>query len=410
MKATTLHAALNLLNPDHVLSTKEELDEFFVSRSASPSKYVKVLISQSQAQEKFLFTGHRGSGKSTELAKLAVELLQSTEPFFFPVNYSVKSILNLFDLTYVDVLLSIGLQLFEKVTGQNMPISQAVLTNILNFTKSISTEFQMGIAKQVEPGFEISLYAAKLSTKLRVEDSTRLTVRETLSHRISDLLENIDLLVREIERTTHRRTVIIVEDLDKTDLGVAKKLFYEYASSLLSPQVRVIYTFPTALRHDNDFMQVGSNFSNTFIFPNLKLDQFDGTPDTTGRAQLREMITRRVDSQLFDDEALDELVQSSSGLPRELLALGRRACLDALVQGKTRIQIDQVRLAVGAKCRDYQTLLTTEQLDLLSEIKTTRRIKNDGAHQALLHNLSVLEYRNDTVWYDVNAIVKTLLP
>ncbi|HMV99719.1 MAG TPA: hypothetical protein PLB18_08370 [Acidobacteriota bacterium] len=410
MKASTLEAALNLLNPDHALSTAEELDEFFVSRSASPSKYVKVLISQSQAQEKFLFTGHRGSGKSTELAKLVVDLLQSTEPFFFPVNYSVKSVLNLFDLTYVDVLLSIGLQLFEKVVQQNMQVSQTVLTNILNFTKTLSTEVQMGIAAQAETGLEIGLYATKLSTKLRVEDSTRLTVRETLSHRISDLLENIDLLVREIERTTHRRTVIIVEDLDKTDLGVAKKLFYEYASSLLSPQVRIIYTFPTALRHDNDFMQVGSNFSNTFIFPNLKLDQFDGTPDTTGRAQLREMITRRVEAQLFDNEALDELVQSSSGLPRELLALGRRACLDALVQGKTRIQIDQVKLAVGAKRRDYQTLLTTEQLDLLSEIKTTRRIKNDGAHQALLHNLSVLEYRNETVWYDVNAIVKALLP
>ena len=398
------------MNPDHALSTAEELDEFFVSRSASPSKYVKVLISQSQAQEKFLFTGHRGSGKSTELAKLVVDLLQSTEPFFFPVNYSVKSVLNLFDLTYVDVLLSIGLQLFEKVVQQNMQVSQTVLTNILNFTKTLSTEVQMGIAAQAETGLEIGLYATKLSTKLRVEDSTRLTVRETLSHRISDLLENIDLLVREIERTTHRRTVIIVEDLDKTDLGVAKKLFYEYASSLLSPQVRIIYTFPTALRHDNDFMQVGSNFSNTFIFPNLKLDQFDGTPDTIGRAQLREMITRRVEAQLFDNEALDELVQSSSGLPRELLALGRRACLDALVQGKTRIQIDQVKLAVGAKRRDYQTLLTTEQLDLLSEIKTTRRIKNDGAHQALLHNLSVLEYRNETVWYDVNAIVKALLP
>ncbi|HMZ80833.1 MAG TPA: hypothetical protein PLL06_14110, partial [Acidobacteriota bacterium] len=186
MKASTLEAALNLLNPDHALSTAEELDEFFVSRSASPSKYVKVLISQSQAQEKFLFTGHRGSGKSTELAKLVVDLLQSTEPFFFPVNYSVKSVLNLFDLTYVDVLLSIGLQLFEKVVQQNMQVSQTVLTNILNFTKTLSTEVQMGIAAQAETGLEIGLYATKLSTKLRVEDSTRLTVRETLSHRISD--------------------------------------------------------------------------------------------------------------------------------------------------------------------------------------------------------------------------------
>jgi len=94
-----------------------------------------------------------------------------------------------------------------------------------------------------------------LSGKLGVEDATREIVREKVSHRIGDLLENIDILSREVERHSGRRVLIIVEDLDKADLGTAKRLFYEHARSLAAPEVTVIYTFPTA--KENGMSEVG---------------------------------------------------------------------------------------------------------------------------------------------------------
>lgn len=73
--------------------------------------------------------------------------------------------------------------------------------------------------------------------------------------------------------------------------------------------------------------------------------------------------------------------------------------------------IDQSAVERAAQSRRiaWQVLLTSQQLELLRRVQQTRRVENDEAHRALLHNLSALEYRNDSVWYDVHPIVEQLL-
>jgi energy-coupling factor transporter ATP-binding protein EcfA2 len=410
MLAQTLESAIAILNPESALSDRAEIESYFVARPNSPLKKLELLIKGTNEPEKFLFTGHRGNGKSTELAKLQLLLQESKEPFFFIVRYSVKQVLSLYDLTYVDVLLSLGLQLFEEVTRQNMAVNQAVLVNILNFTKDISKEIQVSGTFGAEVGGELNVYAAKLSNKYKLEHQTRLAMRETVSKRIDDLLHNIDLLIREVERVTKRRTLVIIEDLDKADLGVAKKLFYDYANSLLSPRVSVIYTFPIALRHDNDFIQVTSSFPNMEILPNFKPNKRNGDPDEKGRECLKNILTRRVDASLIEPDALEELVTASGGIPRELIVSARQSCLEGATSDKTVIDVPTARAALMRRRRDFESLLDTSQRQLLAKIHATKSIENDEAHRKLLHNLSALEYRNDTVWYDVHAVVQPFLP
>lgn len=50
-----------------------------------------------------------------------------------------------------------------------------------------------------------------------------------------------------------------------------------------------------------------------------------------------------------------------------------------------------------------------DQRALLRTVHADKSINNDEAHRDLLHNLSVLEYRNGSVWYDVNPLVLPLL-
>jgi hypothetical protein len=58
---------------------------------------------------------------------------------------------------------------------------------------------------------------------------------------------------------------------------------------------------------------------------------------------------------------------------------------------------------------DYQVLLTSSQIDILKKVHQTKSVENDELHRALLHNLSVLEYRNKDIWYDIHPIVVPLL-
>lgn len=112
MKATDLRGALNILDPERPLRTDEELKDWFVARPDSPIDELRILLEDTNEPQTVLFTGHRGSGKTSELAKLGQQLGDE----FFIVHYSVKSILNLFDLSYVDVVLSLGLQLIREAT------------------------------------------------------------------------------------------------------------------------------------------------------------------------------------------------------------------------------------------------------------------------------------------------------
>lgn len=405
MKATSLKDALNVLDPEHSLRTDEELRDYFIARPMSPLEELCILLKETAGPQKILFTGHRGSGKSTELAKLA----QGLRDQFLPIQYSIKDRLNLYDLTYVDVILSLGLELSRTATERAIQVKPEVLEHVLEFTKEISKEVGVDVKSQAEVGTELNLYVVKLGSKLGTEDVTRTVVREKVSHRLTDLLESIDFLAREVLRVSGRRVLLIVEDLDKADLKTARELFYEHATALLEPAVSIIYTFPTALRHDNDFMQVRTNFPTCFVLPNLKTTLEDGTRDKTGAGKLREILTRRVDEALFHPDALERLVEFSSGIPRELVALAGLASLQARVSGQPRIEPAAVEQAADSRRREYQVLLSSAQIGLLRKVQSSKRVENDEPHRALLHNLSVLEYRNRTVWYDVHPVIKPLL-
>jgi hypothetical protein len=156
-------------------------------------------------------------------------------------------------------------------------------------------------------------------------------------------------------------------------------------------------------------MQVQMNFPNLSVLPNIKVTHRDDTPDQDGRKCLRTIFTNRVDESLIAEEALERLVDLSSGIPRELVVLGRQASLEARKSDNDRIELENVERAARRKRVDYQVLLTRTQLRLLKHVHREKRIENDEDHRALLHNLSVLEHRNDDVWHDVHPLVVPLL-
>jgi hypothetical protein len=404
MPVANLREAINILDPERSLHTDADLKKFFVERPYSPIQELCYLLQDTAQPQKVLFTGHRGSGKSSELAKLTHELQD-----FLCVHYSIRSVLNLFDITYVDVILSLGLQLIKTVTEKKMRINEKLLKHILEFTKEITKETETTIKGNADVGAELNVHVLKLSGKLGTEEVTRTSVREIVSKRLSDLLEYIKDLVKEVERVETKRVLFIIEDLDKTDLGIAKKLFYDHATSLAAPEVSIIYTFPTALRHDNDFIQIRMSFPNVYNLPNIKIKTKDGAISNDGIDKLKQILTKRVRQELFRGESINNLVYLSSGIPRELISIARMACLDARLSGKDYVEDNHVQSAARKSLLDYQVLLTKKQLELLRTIQKTKTVENTEQYRDLLHNLSAIEYRNEFIWYDVHPIILPLL-
>jgi predicted NACHT family NTPase len=83
-KATNLKEAYDNLTVTP-LKTEEEFQIFHVKRKDSPIADIKKRIEIGR-HEKYLFTGLRGSGKSTELNGLVSSLDKDQ---YFPINYSI---------------------------------------------------------------------------------------------------------------------------------------------------------------------------------------------------------------------------------------------------------------------------------------------------------------------------------
>jgi nucleoside-triphosphatase THEP1 len=404
-KAQDLREALNLFDPEDPLRTRAELEHFSVERSHSPIEEIRILLESTGRPEKFLFSGHRGSGKSTELARLTNRLGDE----FRVVEFSVMQELDLFELQYVDVLLGLALELAGVATDEEVDVKEGVLEHVFQFARDVTEEVQVEEHNGAEVGASLNAFAASLSAKLRAEDVTRRTVRENVSRRITELLESIELLTREIERATGQQLLVVIDDIDKVDLATAKSMFYEHANTLSEPPLSIIYTFPMPLRHDNSFQQVRNSFPNVNVLPNIKTQERDGTPFESGLETTEHIVTKRLEADLIEEDALDELARLSSGVPRQLVILARQACLDTLKEGRSVIDTAAVQAAAHQQRREYEVLLDRDQRELLKEVHTNKAINNDESHRALLHNLSVLQYRNDDVWYDVHPIVLPLI-
>jgi hypoxanthine-guanine phosphoribosyltransferase len=407
MKAHTLSDAVELLKPDRALSSPAELEAFFVPRPHSPLIRLEKLLISTRSPQKILFSGHRGTGKSTELAKL----ITTIEDAFFIVQVSAQKHMNLSDLTYTDVIFSIGLQLLYKAIAQDIDVKPGVKGKFVDFTKKISIEVSNGEKLGIEGGLEGGLeYLVKLIAKMKSESETRVSIRKDLQHTLSDLIENIDFLAKEIERVTGRRVLVVVEDLDKgLSLEKAKSLFYENAADLVRPNISVIYTFPIELRFDHNYMPIKNFFGYEADLPNIKILKKDRQPDPEGRDLLKKILTKRVEEKLFTPKALDLLIENCSGIPRDLISLAQQACLYALESDSTVMDEQAVSGAVRSRLREARLYLTSKQLDLLRKVAQNLWAENDEVYQPLLQQLYIMEYCNDDPWFDVHPIIKPLL-
>ena len=408
-KAHNLEDAINNLNP--LLPLGPDDVAFFVERAHSQrlemATRLRLMVKSGQGYARFLFTGHRGSGKGTELGRLAQEL----KDVFLVANYSVAQKLDVSDLEYTDVVFSVGMAVLEALKS-NPKVANSIPDNLLEpITKFyadvyVENEYKVNYDSGVEikPSL-LSLFTA--FARVGTERSSRKVVRDQISGSLRKLIEAIDDLARHIERETGKKILVMVEDLDKADLKKASELFHGHGKSLSDIPVHLIYTFPIALRHSQDFKQVLGVYFESFDLPNIKTHTRADQPVPEGLACLQQIVTTRVSEGLFEPGSLELLAEKSGGLVRSLISLANEACLQALLQNRTKVKPEDVQIAIKNDLADSLRILTQEQLGLLRQIRADKKIDNTAPFQALLYNLSVLEYRNDdpTPWYDVHPVL-----
>lgn len=389
--AKTLEDALNTLDTDALGG--EDLGAFYVKRPRLKTAQLVNELKQTKTHRKFLFIGHRGGGKSTELTHVAGELCGQ----FNVVTVPVYSVFQSGELTHEELVFAIYSRLATEAVNQRW-MEAGLLPKV---REAFLDEAREKVSRWLfGPGASGGTSESSLTAKIEwwgVELEQKIAfdgdIRAKLKGKAGEFLKLIDRFLAEIQEATSRPVLLIVEDLDKFDLKATEALFFDHAQTLLRPQASIIYTFPISMRFSDRFSNIGQQFTAYFL-PNIATRHRNGDPDIEGMDLLREIIVRRAEASLLDPGVLDYLVERG-GVVRELIKLARNAVNNASTLSASRVTMEHAVDAFADAMRTRQSILRPGDYPLLEQYDG-KPVANTPDIQRLLFNGSLLEYQNTT--------------
>lgn len=417
-RARTIDETYRACNPDQPLQPDDDryvdLTESRGTRQIAKSIARNIARSEHNAQIKLLFTGHRGSGKTTELLRLQKELEENS---FFTIYMDTEELLDLVSLSYLDVLVAIAKQVQANLDASGMPLAEDLLNSIASwFAECIveetqDAEMQGCVDTEAKAGSRIPFFAelfARVTASFKAGSSRRETIRQNLGREISVFMDRLNLLISTARETVRQKgfadLVLIVDgmekmhyDLSKEGVSTHSELFIRHAEQLRSPQCHIIYTVPVSLAYNQN---LGADFDAVYVLPMVK-------NDAQGISKLIEIVQQRVETELVFSapELVECLARASGGAVRDLMRLVRMAT----ETDSERIAAADVEYAVSTLRKEYDRLIRHEDIASLRRIQKDRRSQGGDEDAARLLNLRiVLEYQNGDRWADIHPVVRQI--
>ena len=380
---------------------------FHVERKGKPLNILKrALLRQHRQSPKYFFSGHRGCGKSTELNRLAAD--GDINDKFFIVKYSVKEVCDVNNLNYVDVLFSIGAQLYIQYIDSGKELKPELIKQLEGWKHSIEkiSEEETSIAATIEGG--LRTFFLSVLARIRAEDTTRKMIREIIEPRLSDLIDKINLIIANIESNEKKKVLVLIDDLDKPRLEQAKEIFYNSQTAITQPICHIVYTVPISIYFTKEFTAIRES---RFFLPNVKLHSKNdrNSKDEEGYGLMRQFIFNRMKAELIQTDALDLAITMGAGVFRETARIMQIAADSAIENDRDQIIEEDVKRAEREIRSDFRRILKTEDYTTLKEICKDNDIHGIEKIGRLLHNLSVLEYMNDETWCDIHPTLVELV-
>jgi len=410
MKAYYLGQIIGYFDP--MLSLDAAHDDWYVERPDSPHLDMKALLLNTTTDCKILFSGHRGSGKTSTLNKLAADWEMKRR--FFIVQFSIKDELNIADLTYTDLLVAMGARLY-KVADEALRLNDKLKKELDEWSAEVSRVWSKTDQAEAKVEAGIGAFFLKATGMLKTGYEEKKEFRQNFEPRIPQLIAIVNRIIRAIEThpdAANQEVLLILEDLDKPTVELALDLFLNHGQALAEPQCKIIFTVPTSLLYSGKYNVVKQNFGEPYILPNFKIKEQSGERNESGWACMREIVERRLDKSLIESQALDFAVEMSGGVVRELVRIIQSAASRALATNANSIGQQHVEQAVNKLRMEYSfTLTRQEYIDILKQVHKTKvlRYNDEKPLLDLLHNLFILQYPNGPGWYGVNPIVHKLI-
>ncbi|MEO0828780.1 MAG: ATP-binding protein [Cyanobacteria bacterium J06642_9] len=364
------------------------------------------------------FTGHVGSGKSTELLRLKSKLEAEA---FHVIYFQSDQDLEMGNVEVTNVLLAIARRVSASLEQENIRLRPNYFQNLM---KEVA-----GILRSPVSIADVSFSAgiASITAEVKESDELRSQLQQFLEPRTRSIIEavNEELLkpgIEALQSQGKRGLAVIVDNLDRMDNTPKydKRLQSEYLFINRGEQLRrlachVVYTIPMELAFSDDLTQLIMRFGDRpKVLPMVPVRTHDGTPYEPGLTLLRQMVMARAFpdvppkdrmsrvTEVFDTaESLERLCTISGGHMRNVIRL-LFSCLQKEDPPFKRATLESV---IRNERDDLTGPLDDDEWQLLLHA-AEKGVQGDEDYNTLIRKLYLFEYRApEARWFGINPVL-----
>jgi|APTNR8051073442_1049403.scaffolds.fasta_scaffold12009_2 hypothetical protein len=375
----------------------------------------------------YLFTGNRGTGKTTELLRLA-KILDSYRCEVFYADLS--EYLNLTQRIEVsDFLIAVLGALSEKVHGRfgEKVAGRGYFERIRDFLYSeVSfTEVKFGAG-----GVDLKAALSQNPTfKETLQQKTRGHIETLVKQAREFVLEVVDQ-VRRACNDPDRKVVLIIDSVERLrGVGDAKDvhevfksaetLFSAHAEKLRFTGLNIVYTVPPYLQALAG--SLGSYYAGGRVYSLPSVHIYEGCPvdgaapkvdNNDGPQKMLDVVEARYPDwrDFFNEIQLRDLAQAAGGDLRDFFRMLRLAITRA--PGLDQLPLNDTVLAdAKAAVRNDMLPIAADDLDWLERVALTHKaalesLDNLPDFARLQQSKYLLHYRNGEDWWDIHPLLR----
>lgn len=364
----------------------------------------------------YLFTGHIGSGKSTELRQIS-QTISGPEQFLV-IMLDIADQLDSNNLRYADVLIALAHKVLETLEDHQITLPAVFLEKLQNWSASkivdridqldLSAELKTGLKAEPSIPFLGKLFA-QLTTAIRNKVTYTEALRTEIVNHFSEFAEAFNQLIQAAQEAIQKERVgqallFVIDGTDRLNEEDSVRFFLKDVHQL--QQIRGSFIYSARIDMLFQHTQLNARFTDTIKLPMITLVSRQNERQDTAYDCLRRLVLRRISPALFDSmDDLDRLIEHSGGHPRDLIRLTNAAWQQAEAE---RITHEAVQRAIAKEAASRGYVLLPDDFKQLVLIDQGLTPDAPEREVNLLKNLVLLEYNGSGYWRRSHPLVRTL--
>ena len=374
-----------------------------------------------------LFTGHRGSGKTTELNRVRQRLQDGLggRRVFVSMLFAERWV-HLDDVQPEDLVFQIVRQLVADLKQAGFTFAETSFRNTLGGLR----DFFRGRAAL--DSADVGVDPLSISLRFEAFPTARKEFRNLLQGLLPTIydLTNTEILSKarawlaEPEHGGYADIAIIVDQLDRIPRKPLngytnhENLFLDHAGPLRAMNCDVLYTIPIELAYSRAHARLQDEYGSAILaLPAVPVSTRGGEEFSPGVEVLHEIVRRRADKagvgleEVFvEPDLLDEVLRRSGGHIRGLFVM-----LLSILDRAAELPITRATTQRGLRsaATDLAVPLRQPDWELLTKVHESHdKVGEDhGVWNELLRDRFVLAYEDENGhWYDRNPLLELVEP